>query len=414
MCYCCEECFNNEYIKKFIRAKGVRGSCDYCGSINSFIIKAEDLGVYVRECLGKAYEPLDGGTGAYLDPDDKEYCGRTGEPATRYSVIDVLGSEDVSDNMELLKDIMYTSGPSIRDIQQGEIDPYGDIYDECYVVKDDLEGVYGTETYYSWEEFKFIAKHYNRFFDVDGYSYRQNLLDTIKPLITEYESTVPINNTFYRARKINDEIDFDTFNINKELSPPPPKYTQTNRMSPAGISYLYVASTKETACEECRYHDEDVIIADYQSQKVLKIIDFSKKVIIPRSSIFDEDYNHDTHWLNTFVNLFVNEISKPINENESEGTRSYEYVATQLIAEYIRSLGYDDIGYKSSVGDGISYCFFCGPDLKFFKSDYGLFDDCINNYPTLPSFQNLFNIKSVELFHISNSTKLNRLKKRNN
>ena len=43
----------------------------------------------------------------------------------------------------------------------------------------------------------------------------------------------------------------------------PPKYATTNRMSPAGISYLYVASDRETAYKECRYKDATVMVAEY-------------------------------------------------------------------------------------------------------------------------------------------------------
>ena len=52
---------------------------------------------------------------------------------------------------------------------------------------------------------------------------------------------------YYRARKLNDEKlhDLDYAGVYKEMAPAPPKYATTNRMSPAGISYLYVASDRE-------------------------------------------------------------------------------------------------------------------------------------------------------------------------
>lgn len=420
MCFCCENCFTNIHIKEYIKEQNILGQCDYCHAKNSFVINIVDIGAFFRESFNKAYEPLDAGTGSYYDPEEKEYCGQGGEPAQRYSVMDILEDECVFDevmtNKKLVEDIMTASGPSFRDIKHGEIDPYGDIYNECYVLKDDLEGVYGTQIYYTWDHFKFIVKHYNRFFDVDGYlnnvDYRKKLLDAIQPLIMEYDHIIPVDELFYRARRIS-SIDFDTFVINKELSPAPPQNAQTNRMSPAGISYLYVSSTKETACEECRYIDEDVIIAEYRNKKELQIIDFSKTPYILSTSIFSEDYDHDTRWLNQFLNLFVEEISRPVDSNNTKIDRSYEYVATQLIAEYIRSLGYDGIGFKSSVGEGVSYCFFCGPDLKYSKSDYGIFDEYICQM--LPSFLESFNISSVSLFHVNKSKKLQDLHRvRNN
>ena len=52
----------------------------------------------------------------------------------------------------------------------------------------------------------------------------------------------------------------------------------------------------------------------------------------------------------TFLKRFTDEISAATdNENKDH---SYEYVATQLVAEYIRLLGYDGIGFNSSTGTG--------------------------------------------------------------
>ena len=412
MRYCCENCFANLHIKEFIIREGENGNCDYCGQKNTHIISNKRIGLYFRECFDKAYETIDTGSGAYYDSEDKDYYGPHGELADRFSVMDILEKEgvfyDIS-NVKIIDDIILESGPSVREINQGAFDQCANIYDECYVLKNDLEGVYGTRAYHTWEHFKFNVKHYNRFFDVDGYltgiDFRKELLDRIQPLIMEYESTVDVNTKFYRARKISPPLNFDTLIINKEMSPAPPKYTQINRMSPAGISYLYVSSTKETACSECRYNDCEVVIAEYCVKRELQIIDFSKEVCFSNTSIFSEEYEHDSQWLNNFLSLFSKEISKPINDNSNNAIRSYEYVATQLIAEYIRSLGYDGIGFSSSVDEGKSYCFFCGPDLNFCKGDYGIIDD-IEYYQTIPSFLEYFNINLIELFNVSRTLKL--------
>lgn len=46
--------------------------------------------------------------------------------------------------------------------------------------------------------------------------------------------------------------------------------------------------------------------------------------------------------------------------DDKKEAHSYEYVATQIIAEYIRSLGYDGICFNSSVGRGKVMYFFVG------------------------------------------------------
>ena len=265
MCHCCENCFSNPHIKAFIKSKALAGVCDYCNAKSAYVVGIEEIGVFFRECLSKAYEPLEVGTGAYYDPEDKEFYGPKGV-ATRYSVIDIFENEDVLDDISdtrLIEEIMDASGLSIKDIQDGEEDLYGDIYEDRFVLSNDLSGVYNIGAYYTWDQFKFSIKHYNRFFDINACVSRMKLLDALYLFMEEYVSVIPAGTTLYRARKVWDSIDFESLVINKEMSPAPPKYAQVNRMSPAGISYLYLASSEETACAECRYKDADVILAKY-------------------------------------------------------------------------------------------------------------------------------------------------------
>ena len=139
-------------------------------------------------------------------------------------------------------------------------------------------------------------------------------------------------------------------------------------MSPAGISYLYVAGDKNTALLECRLNGKRSVVAELKTKEVLQIIDFSKNVFFQSKSIFDNDYNHDERLINKFLIDFVDEITMPVDENNID--HSYEYTATQVIAEYLRSKNYDGICFNSSVSDGKSYVFFCGADPKHMPNAY--------------------------------------------
>ena len=91
-----------------------------------------------------------------------------------------------------------------------------------------------------------------------------------------------------------------------------------------------------------------------QKEKKLKILDWSTVVYI---DIFKSDYNHEYRWINQFLKLFIKEISEPVDENISD--HSYDYAATQVIAEYSRIIKkLDGICFKSSVGRGENYVFF--------------------------------------------------------
>ena len=85
MRYCCEKCFSNKYLKEYILSERNVGKCDYCNSNGVNIISTGEIGAYIRECLKKAYEDIENGTGAYWDSEEKQYCNRTGRSVAPYS-----------------------------------------------------------------------------------------------------------------------------------------------------------------------------------------------------------------------------------------------------------------------------------------------------------------------------------------
>lgn len=87
-------------------------------------------------------------------------------------------------------------------------------------------------------------------------------------------------------------------------------------MSPAGISYLYVASDRETAYKECRYKDATVMVAEYVLKEELTIIDFSQVAFVTTKSIFSEEYDHDLRWINNFLDAFIKEITSPVDDKK--------------------------------------------------------------------------------------------------
>ena len=156
----------------------------------------------------------------------------------------------------------------------------------------------------------------------------------------------------------------DRIEPNRQMGPPPADKAQTNRMSPAGIPYLYLASDLITAMRECRIEaDKHAVVARFVSTKRLHVLDLSKNTYYMFSSIFDPQYDHDKTWMSSFWEGFIKEISEPVSDEKQD--HSYEYAATQLVAEYYKIKGYDGMCYKSSVGEGKNYVFFVGPDPAY-------------------------------------------------
>ena len=58
--FCCSHCFDNRYIQQFIEDNYDKiGKCPYCKSVESQLITLEKMGIYLRNCIEKAYEKLD-------------------------------------------------------------------------------------------------------------------------------------------------------------------------------------------------------------------------------------------------------------------------------------------------------------------------------------------------------------------
>ena len=408
MSYCCEECFSNEAIKKFIQENSsIVGECEYCGSHNVSLISPRTLGEYMCSCLEKAYEYIDEGTGAMYDSEDEMYLGPDGKEATVYSVREILMEEevfaDITDSDALL-DELFLGLLSYEEQKDGAYNPFYDIDIECFVVKDDLYGLEATQIYYNWELFKHTIKHYNRFFDVDGLEIRNKCLEKINTYLYDFITDIDIGTIFYRAREQDDSIkDITGIDPYKEMGPAPYNKAKTNRMSPAGISYLYVAGDKDTAFAECRLNGKRAVVAEFKLKDSLQIIDFSRSSFYWAGSIFEDDYNHDGRWISSFLKSFVNEITMPVDDKVED--HSYDYVATQVIAEYLRSKHYDGICFKSSVSEGKSYVFFCGPDTEHIHDAYPYpFGDpyLSDMLPILQSFTKCFDLSYIEVIDVFN------------
>lgn len=402
MCYCCDNCFKNDSIKKYIiQNRSMVGDCPYCSSNNASLISTNQLGKYMSECIEKAYETLEEGTGAMYDSEDDRYIGPDGNEVTTYTIMEILTEEEdvFSDNVDehTLAEDLFSEIVSYEEIKDGVPDIYGDIDADYFVIKDDLYGLEITKAYQSWEVFKHIIRHYSRFFEMGQQESRKEYLEIINKYLYDFVTDIEVGEKFYRAREQDESLkNLKKIDKYKEMGPAPYKRSKTNRMSPAGICYLYVAGDKETTYAECRLNGKKAVVAEFEAKESLQIVDFSKKVTT-RKSIFDGSYDHDEQWIGSFLDDFIDEITKPVDENVED--HSYEYAATQIVAEYLRSKGYDGICFESSVGNGKSYVFFYGPDPEHEPDAYPYpFGDMYlsSMLPVLDPYTEFFEITNIE------------------
>lgn len=150
--------------------------------------------------------------------------------------------------------------------------------------------------------------------------------------------------TLYRARLMRDDLTEEVLNADgaTRLGAPPAERTQGGRMNVEFIPVFFAAFSKATVVAELRPSIGDSIaIGTFKTRVSLKVFDFT---------VFDqraEDHRHFVeHSRYDFITQLQTEISRPVRPHE----RQREYIATQIVAEYLKSFfGCDAIIYRSAM-----------------------------------------------------------------
>jgi len=371
---CCELCFDEEHIIEFIKDNGTKGDCDYCSGKDVYAAELSDVGNFIRECINKAYEDVDE-SGLYWDSEEKEYTAGQFVEEILIDEYSIFSEErlGIDEQRVLLNDLLSESGPTWHDITEGAVDPLGG-GSTLLVLRDEFYGPDSNKYEYSWNAFKHSVKHYARFFDHGQAAVkREGILEPVLLLLDKQRITVPIGTTLWRAQEERPNLPETAKGIQNELGPPPFDKAKHSRMSPAGISYLYLSETHDTCISEIKPDvGVRVWLGRFQTKKDLDILDLVDVQAQYPDSIFSPDYDHNKNWATIFLKSFAHEISRPIKSDSN----TLGYIPTQVFTELIRSKGYDGIKYKSSQRpSGVNYTLFCGPvettdnyDLSAFTS----------------------------------------------
>lgn len=145
-----------------------------------------------------------------------------------------------------------------------------------------------------------------------------------------------------------------------DFGPPPLEFAlQSNRMNPAGIPMLYLASSPTTALKETRAKQAKVGL--WRSIRPIRILDLRRLPPVP--SMFSEDARTQALTL-SFLHNFANDIMKPVARNNQV---HIDYLPSQVVTEFMRDYGFsagtlDGVAYGSTVHQrGWNVAFFLGP-----------------------------------------------------
>lgn len=315
---CCPECFGDSGLRRNIipLLEPPNGICSYCGSIDVPLVLPTELRQWF-EVLIDVYEVSTDGRplSVWLREDWRLFENR------------VMDDEHVE---KLLADILDDA----------------EIVRRLFVPSPQYEA----PSLVGWDELRDELMHRNRWFldrplDLDRL---RELLDLLITMSNE------LSTTWFRARLMEDD---EVFPLEK-MGAPPHRLAGHGRANPAGIPYLYLGSTPQTAVSEIRpYTGDSASVAEFAIPSV-RTVDLRE----PRRQVspFLLTDAGEIGQLRADLPLLERlgfELTRPVLPRGA----AFEYIPSQYLCEFIKVSGFDGVVYRSSVSDGINMALFA-PD----------------------------------------------------
>lgn len=129
------------------------------------------------------------------------------------------------------------------------------------------------------------------------------------------------------------------------------------RANPKGIPYLYLSNDKDTALAEVRPWLESLVsLAQFRTLRELTIVDCSTDQRPKRRMSTAEPFVivRPEEWDIAVWYDIGHGFSTPVTVDDDVAS----YAATQIIAEFFRSEGFDGVAYESALGTGHNLALF--------------------------------------------------------
>jgi hypothetical protein len=313
---CCAECFGDRGLRRSIipLRSTATGRCSYCEADGVLVIEPKELAKYF-ELLVNAYR-LDG-SGRLLI-----HWFREDWALFRHPRMDDSRAKDLL----------------------GEILENGDITRQLFVPANDPTADRLSE----WENLRDELMYHNRYFpektiDLD------RLEALLSPLTLDSDELPTL---WYRARIRPGDVPYTI----DQMGAPPKRVASHGRANPAGIPYLYLGSTPDTAISEIRPHTgEMACVADFTTPATLKLVDLRnpRERVSPFLLVDADDIGRMRNDL-PFLERLGTELTRPVLPQSA----AIDYTPSQYLCEFIKKCGYQGVIYSSSVSDGMNLALF--------------------------------------------------------
>lgn len=321
--YCCAECFGDEGLRDSIipELDPHTGVCSYCASDVSTLVRPEALRDAVEALVG-VYEIAD--DGASLPSLLRSDWGLFTHPVMADDAHAKELLADVLDNGDLVRK-MFVQSPKYR-----------------------------AKSLAQWGQLRDEMMHRNRWFleqEIDFDRLRE-LLDL---LIVD---PAGLSEKWHRARIMDDDKLFPL----EKMGAPPHRLAGHGRANPAGIPYLYLGSTPETAVAEIRPHTgEAACVAQFVVPSIRAVDLRAPRTRVSPFILGDGEVGQLLADLPLLERL-GDELTRPVLPRGAP----FEYIPSQYLCEFIKSCGFRGVIYRSSVSEGINIALFDPDEASVF------------------------------------------------
>jgi hypothetical protein len=339
---CCYNCFKSIYLSKITFSTAKTGNCDFCLEENTSVFPPKELIRFFRNILNQ-----------YLADNEK---GIDLYEAMQLDFDNTILSENVVSPANLLKAITENEAIEFQELFENKV--ISKLSEKNYEEK--LQAIHG-----NWENFKNEIKKINRF-------HITNTID-LRKLEKFFSNEVFLNelkigHIFYRNRIITAKKKLRR----NQMGNPPDEKASAGRANPKGISYLYLADSVKTAMYETRASLHDfVAVGKFKLKEKIKILDLYGPMYDP--IIWSEEEEIEDYFITKpFIQTLQKELSLPIRKIDKE----IDYLPTQYLCEFIKSIGFDGVKFQSSLNsEGFNLAIFNTDKFECIKvSVYGIED----------------------------------------
>ncbi len=320
----CFRCIQEPSLAAYVRTNASETECAYCGHEwkRPRAIPFDDLVDHMRERIAMEYEDPANSVG---------YCTADGG-----YLLPTMDGAELLDELGLGWDL---ENDSLRDDLAAAFD------DQSWVHKNPYSLTENEARRVGWERFVRLVKHRVRYlqfpphddpYDDPEVTAPGEMLAELGELFVTHQlvSTLAAGTELVRVRI--HQPGSPPANTLAELGPPPIEAARfANRMSPAGVSMLYVCLDEATAVAETyvRHDGEpaEATIAVFRLTEDLSVLNLTELPAVP--NLFDGDEANLSRAAIGFLHDFNRDLTKPV---EKDGREHIEYVPSQIVTEYVR------------------------------------------------------------------------------